>query len=191
MKKNSALTTQQEAFARSLAEGKTKAEAYRLAYPKAKAWPATTLNPRASRLARKCNIVTRVEELLAALEEKTLVSAAKVICEVARIAFFDVRRLVHENGKPKSLHDIDDDTAAAISGLDVSSVGNDEIGVGEILKFKISDKNSALDKLCRHLGLYKPEEKPLGDTADTIMAMNNANTALLHELLRGVKNKNG
>lgn len=65
--------------------------------------------------------------------------------ETARIAFFDPRKLFHPNGSPKEVTDLDDDTAAAISGLDVleeyEGTGKERQLVGHVKKYKIADKN--------------------------------------------------
>lgn len=158
------LTAQQEKFALGVFGGKSQADAYREAY-KAGKMTAKQIHEEASKLANNPKVAQRVEELRKKVEERTLVDAAKVIGEISRLAFFDVRRLVNADGSPKSLLDIDDDTAAAIAGLDVVSFGNSEMGVGQVLKFKIADKNSALEKLCKHLGLYEKDNGQSGKAA--------------------------
>jgi phage terminase small subunit len=75
--------------------------------------------------------------------------------ERARLAFFDVRKLLDATGAPKAIQDLDDDTAAAIAGLDVVNIGSDDKRVGEVLKIKLADKNASLTALEKHLGLYK------------------------------------
>ena len=37
--------------------------------------------------------------------------------ELARIAFFDRRKLYREDGSLKSMHELDDDAAAGLSGM--------------------------------------------------------------------------
>lgn len=88
-------------------------------------------------------------------EVRTSVSSDRVILEAARLALFDPRKLFHEDGSPKAVTELDDDTAACIGGLDVVHIGNSELGVGQVLKYKINDKNSALEKLFKHHGLYE------------------------------------
>lgn len=165
MKKEKLLTPQQEKFALAIAAGNSQADAYREAYPRSKKWKAESVHEKASTLMANVKVRSRVDDLRKKVEEHTLVHAAKVIGEISRLAFFDVRKLVNEDGSPKSLHEIDDDTAAAIAGLDVVSVGNAEVGVGSILKYKIADKNSALEKLCKHLGLYEKDNGQAGKAA--------------------------
>lgn len=153
------LTGPQETFAAGVAQGLSQAEAYRKAYPAAVKWKDATVWSRASELAADSKVLGRVQELLQKAAAANEVTVERVIREIARIGFFDIRKLVNPDGTPKPLHELDDDTAAAIAGLEVARVGNDLVGVGEVLKFKIADKNSALEKLGRHLGAFETDNK--------------------------------
>lgn len=72
----------------------------------------------------------------------------------------------------------DDDTAAAISSLEVvtntSEHGKDEDGnkiIEHVHKIKVWDKNSALEKLGKHLGMFPNKHEhsgPDGGPIDTI-----------------------
>ncbi len=148
------LTGPRETFAAGLAQGLSQAEAYRKAYPKSEKWKDETVWKRASELAANGEVLGRVQELLQKAAAANEVTVERVIREIARIGFFDIRKLVNSDGTPKPLHELDDDTAAAIAGLEVARVGNDLVGVGEVLKFKIADKNSALEKLGKHLKIF-------------------------------------
>lgn len=86
--------------------------------------------------------------------EKTGITIERVLKERARLAFFDPRKLFNSDGSPKSIHELDDDTAAVLAGIDVVNIGNDEMGAGQVLKIKLSDKTSSLTALERHLGMY-------------------------------------
>ncbi len=66
------LTTQQEAFARSVAEGKSQAEAYRDAYPKARKWKASSVYSQASRMLDRPKIAARVESIKGELAKRSL-----------------------------------------------------------------------------------------------------------------------
>lgn len=148
------LTPAQEAFAGAVASGMTQAEAYRQAYPKSLKWKDKTVWSRASELMAKGEVSGRVKELAKLAAERNEVTVERVLKEMARLAFFDIRKLVNSDGTPRALHELDDDTAAAIAGLEVVRVGNAMIGEGEVLKFKIADKNSALEKLAKHLQMF-------------------------------------
>lgn len=148
------LTPKQETFAAELAKGKTQAEAYRIAFPESLKWKDESIWQRASKLAADVKVQSRFLELTTKAATVNEVTVERVIREIARLAFFDIRKLVDAEGRPKPLQELDDDTAAAISGLEVARVGNAVIGEGEVLKFKIADKNSALEKLAKHLQMF-------------------------------------
>lgn len=148
------LTPAQEKFAAGVAGGLSQAQAYRQAYPKSLRWKEESVWQRASRLAGDAKVRSRVQELAQLAAARNEVTVERVLKEMARLAFFDIRKLVNSDGTPRALHELDDDTAAAIAGLEVVRVGNAMIGEGEVLKFKIADKNSALEKLAKHLQMF-------------------------------------
>jgi phage terminase small subunit len=85
------------------------------------------------------------------------VTAEKVIREVSAVAFSDVRKLFNPDGSLKPVHELDDVTAAAISAIEVDASG--------VRKIKVWDKNSAHERLCKHLGLFREDnsQKPVGE----------------------------
>ncbi len=160
------LTPAQEAFAAALADpAVSQAEAYRRAYPKSRLWKDATVWRKASLLAAHGEVKARVSQLRAMVEAESVVKLNDIAAELARLSFFDVRKLVRADGAPLPLNELDDDTARAIVGLDVASVGNAEIGVGKVLKFKLADKGANLERLAKLLGYFEKDNKqrnPLG-----------------------------
>lgn len=99
------------------------------------------------------------------------VTQERVLREVGRLALFDPRKLFDSEGRPLPIQDLDDDTAACISGVKVTTVGNSESGLGEIREYKINDKNAALEKLMKYLGAYEIDNKQKhASLADALMA---------------------
>ena len=88
------------------------------------------------------------------MEAKTEVNRDRVIAELAKIAFLAPRKVLEEDGTLKPLSAIDDDTAAALAGLDVTETK----GKGVTKAIKISDKRGALETLCKILGYFAPEK---------------------------------
>lgn len=127
----------------------------------------------------KPHIQAAIEEGRAKQQERTGITADRVVREAARIGLFDPRKLFGDDGAPKGIHELDDDTAAAISGVKIST-RKDEDGKGEtiVTEYKVSDKNSALEKLFKHLGLYELDNQqrvdPLVAVLDRINAAGNA-----------------
>lgn len=106
------------------------------------------------------------------LEEMEL-TEARVNRETARIAFFDPRKLFHGDGSPKQVIDVDDDTAAAIGGIDVfeefAGTGKDRVLVGYTKKYKIADKNAALERAAKLLTMYAKEPTPAQDSLTVLL----------------------
>jgi phage terminase small subunit len=83
----------------------------------------------------------------------------RLLQEAMRLAFFDIRKLVDGEGNPIPIQQLDDDTAAAIQGLELATEkSRDDDGVvTTVRKYKIADKNSAIERLFKHKGLFKAD----------------------------------
>jgi len=118
---------------------------------------------------RKPEIAAAIQAAMQARQQRTEITQDRVLQEIARLAFFDVRRLVGADGAPIPINELDDDTARAVIGLDVARVGNADIGEGEVLKFKLADKKGALELLGRHLGMFKDRVEVTGKDGGPIV----------------------
>ncbi len=105
-------------------------------------------------------------EIAAALERQrnqhaknTGLTVERVLQEAMRLAFFDIRKLTDAEGNPIPINQLDDDTAAAIQGLELATErSRDEDGsVTVVRKYKIADKNAAVERLFKHLGLFQKD----------------------------------
>lgn len=109
-------------------------------------------------LITKNNVSEEIRKRKKELSDKTGITQERVLRELAKIAFFDPRKLFQDNGQPKDITMLDDDTAGALAGLDVMEEyeghGQDREFVGYTKKYKIADKLRALDALGKHLGLF-------------------------------------
>ncbi len=95
-----------------------------------------------------------LQELKAKRAEKTQISQERVLQEYARLGFSDIRKLYDENGRLKDVQDLDDDTAAAISSIEVNITKNEDNEFESVKKYKMVDKKGALDSVARHLGMF-------------------------------------
>lgn len=80
------LTHQQEAFARAVAEGSNQSAAYRLAYPKSRAWKDSAVWPQASRLLATPKVSARITAIRFDLVERGLWAREKSVKTLADIA---------------------------------------------------------------------------------------------------------
>lgn len=150
VKNEHGLTPQQEKFALEVASGKSLADAYRVAYPKSLKWAEAALWSQSSQLRSNGKVSKRINDLAQKVEQAFVVDKARVLREIARIAFSDIKRLT-QNGKAQLPEELDDDTAAAVSAFKLDEYGR--------LEYKMWDKNAALEKLAKHLGLFKEDNE--------------------------------
>lgn len=121
----------------------------------------------ASRLMTNHDVRRQIDDqkaqLLAKVAEEAGISLDKTLREIARVAYFDPRRLFGTDGRPLEITDLDDDTAAVVAGLDVleewAGTGDDRRLVGLVKKWKLADKLGALEKLMKHLGGYQADNE--------------------------------
>jgi len=113
----------------------------------------------ASELLAKPHIQEAIAAAKAERSERTQITQDRVLKELARIAFGDLRAMFTEDGALKGPAELDDDTAAAIASIEVvvrPSGERDEDGnviIEHVHKIKAWDKNTALTNLARHLKL--------------------------------------
>ena len=82
--------------------------------------------------------------------------------EVARLAYSDMRQLFRSDGTLKDLSEMDDDTAATIASIETVEERSDGGTKTVVRKVKLWDKNAALDKAMKHLGLYQKDNSQRG-----------------------------
>lgn len=151
------LTIKQERFAQGLFAGLSQREAYIKAYD-TKKMSNNAIDVEACKLAARPKIAQRVTGLQNEFKERNMVTVERVLKEYAKLGFFDPRKLFNDDGSPKNITELDDDTAAALAGLDVMEIwegrGEDREFVGYLKKYKLADKKGALDSIARHLGMF-------------------------------------
>ncbi len=108
---------------------------------------------------RKPQIEAAINQAIQEREKRTEITQDMVLRETAKLAFFDIRKMFGKNGKPLDISELDADTAAALVGLDVQDiVDNDGDYVGFVKKYKMADKLKALELLGKHLGTWEPKD---------------------------------
>ncbi|XEC97038.1 terminase small subunit [Paenibacillus tarimensis] len=112
----------------------------------------------ASRLLTNVNVQAYIQERMKEREKRTEITQDRVLKEYAKLGFFDARKLFNPDGSPVPITELDDETAAAIAGLEVMEVweghGDNRTFIGYLKKYKITDKKGALDSIARHLGMF-------------------------------------
>jgi phage terminase small subunit len=140
----------------------------------------------ANRLLSNANVQQEIEAFVMKIEQKVGLSVERTLLEVARLAYFDPRKLLNADGSPKPVQDLDDDTAAGIAGLEVldqyEGSGNERVFTGQLKKYKIADKNAALEKAMKHLGLYERDnEQKTNPLTDLLKAIGGKSALPVHK----------
>lgn len=166
-----ALTQKQENFCLSYVEQGNASEAYRQSYNASKMKPES-VQRKACELMDNVNVTARIEELRAAAEKRTGITQDRVLRELAKIGFADLRKAVawgkeivvidDETGETSVVNgvvlvgseSIDDDTAAAISEISQTAQG---------IKIKLHDKRAALVDIGRHLNMFTDKVEHTGN----------------------------
>ncbi|WP_051937011.1 terminase small subunit [Erwinia sp. 9145] len=124
----------------------------------------------ASRLLSKAKVRTAVNRQLQAAAERQLITADRVIAEMAAIGFSNFQDILDSRGDLTNVNDLPRQAAAAIKEIrvKVTTRGDDDI---EETTYKLHDKRAALTELMKHLQLFGPEQEG-GDTEPTPVQIN-------------------
>ena len=96
-------------------------------------------------------------------QKRTEITQDRVLQELYRLAFVDVRKFFNADGSPKKIHELDDDAAAALNGFEVNDIMAGDVHIGETKKFKLVEKKGAIELLMRHMGMLNDKLKLQGD----------------------------
>ncbi|MCQ8279876.1 terminase small subunit [Acetobacteraceae bacterium KSS8] len=112
-----------------------------------------------------------IQEAIAAAQRRrsmrTGINADRVLTEIARLGFSDLRKAFSADGSRLLRPDEwSDDMAASVASMEIErrvEGKGEDAEVYHVHKIKLWDKNAALEKICKHLGLYEKDnnQKPL------------------------------
>lgn len=102
---------------------------------------------------RKPVIAEAIKKAKEKRAERTEIDQDKVLLEIARLAFSDPRKIFDGN-RLKQISEIDDNTAAAISSIKVSTKQVGEGEVEHVSEIKFWSKTTALEQAGKHIGLF-------------------------------------
>ena len=113
----------------------------------------------ASRALKHPKVQLKLSSSRRELSRRIAVSQERVLTELARHGFSDIRRFVRPDGQLIPLVELSEAEAAAVSEYTVKQVGTELDGDGNPqpiyeTKIKLVPKGPALDGLAKHLGLY-------------------------------------
>ncbi len=122
-----------------------------------------TAESQASRLLKDVKVQQIIRERQNELAKKHELTTESIIAELAKIVHSDPRKLFDEHGALLPVHLWPDDMAAAVASVEVFEEfvgqGADRVSIGYTKKLKLWDKNPAIDKAMKHLGLFEQDNK--------------------------------
>ena len=164
------MTPAQKRFADEYLIDLNATRAYKVAYPNCK--KDETASAAGSRMLGNVNVRQYIESKQKELEEKSGVTQQRIIEELAKIAFADIRKAYDKNGNLRPIQDLDDDTAGAIIGVEsfeeYDGRGDDREYIGDTKKIKMADKIRAAELLGKHLGMFREKIEISKSSEDTI-----------------------
>jgi phage terminase small subunit len=96
-------------------------------------------------------VMARLKQAMAEREQRTQIGAERVLKEIARIAFADIRNYLMEGPEKtlvvRPLTQLSDDDVAALAEVQADGEAK------ELRRIRLHDKRAALELLARHLGL--------------------------------------
>lgn len=104
-------------------------------------------------------IAAEIQARIGKVLDKLEVSVERVLKERARLAFFDPRKFFDADGNLIPIHQLDDDSAAVVAGMEIDTVGPKDKPIVRTAKIKLSDKDKSLTALEKHLGMYSDDDK--------------------------------
>lgn len=157
------LTPQQERFAQEIGAGRSGVDAYRAAYPKAAKWKDQSVRVEASKMLVNPNVSQRISKIQAMAAAHAGLEASKVLEELRRLVHSDIAAIIGPDGKVKLPHELDPVTRAAIKSFKIDEYGR--------IEYQFYDKNAAIDKAMKNLGLFKEDNSQNNPPAPTVIQL--------------------
>jgi phage terminase small subunit len=159
------LTPKQALFVSEiLVDGNASAAAKRAGYS------AKTADEQGHRLSRNAQVAAEIAKRQGKRLERNEVSAERVVAQLAATAFHDPLSAFDASGKLLPLDEIDPATRSAMM-IEITEGFDGEGNPVQTRKTKFMDRNVALDKLARNLGMFNDKLKLSGDANDPILVM--------------------
>jgi len=124
----------------------------------------------AARIMRPAHVRAAIDARIAERNKTMDITAERVIQQLGRVAFGDVREMFDIDGAVKAICDLSDDSAVMVAGFDIeqSDKGDDAKHQVRLNKVRLSDRLKALELLMRHKGMFKDVVQHTGNVAFVI-----------------------
>ena len=113
----------------------------------------------------KPDVLAAVQEAIAQRSERTETTQDQVLKELSRIGLSDLRKIFGEKGNLLNPSEWDEETASAISSVEVVTKSAGDKEVEYVHKVRLWDKPKALELLGKHLALFTDKLEVSGTLA--------------------------
>ncbi len=135
-----------------------------------------TANEQSAQLLAKLSIKSRVDELNNGIKDKLIITAERVLAELARLATMDIAKAFDGEGNLLDIKDMPEDVRRAIASIEVAESEVDG-RITTTKKIKFWDKNKSLETCARHLKMLTDKVEHSGKpTLEQIIAGSHALT---------------
>lgn len=110
-------------------------------------YSAKTAHVTGSRVLDRIKLRRAAGEGERAAFENSRLTNERILQELERIVVSDIRKLYTKDGRRLEVHELDDDTAAAVSSVDYTD--------GELSKVRLHDKLVAIKQAMQHRGMFE------------------------------------
>lgn len=125
-------------------------------------------------LLKRPNVVKTLAARREKLARKFELTSESVIAELARIVHADPRRLFSADGTLLQMQDWPNDMAAVVASVETDELfegqGKGRKLIGYTKKVRFWDKNSAIEKAMKHLGLYEVDNRQKASALAAVLA---------------------
>lgn len=122
-----------------------------------------------SRLLKNVKVQQELNNRRSEVLAKFKLTTERTLQEIARLAYSDPRSFYNLDGSLKKIHELDDDCAASIASIEMDEIKAQGEVIGVTRKIKQWDKNSALEKAVKILGLYLKDNEQSRSVAQVII----------------------
>src|SRR5215469_2878312 len=117
-------------------------------------YSSKTAEVQASRLLSNAKVDAAVREAMQARSKRTEITADRIVVELARIAFANMRDYWTKKGATLHLHRLDQDRTAAVAEISIDETADGSGVLRRRTRLKLHDKLTALVCLARHMGMF-------------------------------------
>jgi len=116
-----------------------------------------TARSQASQMLSTEEVETYLQNLRNLRAEETGITQRRVLEEIGRLAFSDIRKYYNGDNQLIPITDLDDDAAAALSSVKIDELYAGDVTIGHTKEIRLYNKLDGLEKLAKHLGIYEKD----------------------------------